>query len=104
VVSLQGERGSEATDSITQEPENYFSSLKGEVAIKINPTIPIVILADKGRISNIIRIAPINAKIIPIINCILLIFFVIDVIKDSIFIRLSILRAPSNIAHNRDYV
>ena len=81
--------------SITQEPKNYFSSLKGEVAIKINPIIPMIILADKGRASNTIKIAPINARIIPIINCVLFIFFAIFIIKNSIFIKLSFLRAPN---------
>ena len=32
------------------------------------PTIPIVILADKGKIPRNIKIAPVKAKIIPAIN------------------------------------
>ena len=40
--------------------------MKGDVAINAIPTMSIVILADKGRISNIIKKAAINAIIIPI--------------------------------------
>ena len=67
MVSLQGERGSEAPDSTTQEPF-YFSNLNFDVAIKASPTIRIVILADDGRIPKNIKVTPVNAKIIPTIN------------------------------------
>ncbi len=46
----------------------YFSNLNFDVAISIMPTMPIVILADIGRIPKNIKIPPVKAKIIPTIN------------------------------------
>jgi hypothetical protein len=46
----------------------YFSNLNFDVAIKASPIMPIVILADNGRIPKNIKIAPVKAKIIPAIN------------------------------------
>ena len=44
----------------------HLRSLKGDVAINAIPTISIAILADRGRILNIIKTTAINANIIPI--------------------------------------
>jgi hypothetical protein len=58
---------SEATDSITQA-FFYLSNLNCDVAIKASPTIKKVILADIGRIPKNIKLALVNAKMIPTIN------------------------------------
>ena len=56
--------------------------MKGDAAINAIPTISIVILADKGRILNIIKTTAINANIIPITYRIILSFlFIINIIK-----------------------
>ena len=46
----------------------YFSNLKFDVAIKARPTIPIIILADNGRIPKNIKTAPVKAKKSPTTN------------------------------------
>ena len=46
----------------------HFSSLIFEVAINAIPTIPVIIIADTGRVPKNINIAPVKAKMIPVIN------------------------------------
>ena len=68
----------------------HLRSLKGDVAINAIPTISIVILADKGRILNIIKVTAINANTSPITYKIMFNFlFITNRIK--INLKLSIL-------------
>lgn len=72
VVSLQGERGSVATDSMTQKPF-YFSNLKLDIAIRPIPIIPIMALTDDERIPKNNNTPAVNATMSPTINRIILI-------------------------------